>query len=185
MAEIIDMLRAEHRNIAKLLAILERQVDRMEAGERPDFDLVETIVDYFLDFPEAAHHPKEDIVYAAVEAGDPDAAIAAMDLDKDHEEVTAQLKQFAHAVENVLMEATVPRETFILAARAFIDEQRRHMRMEEEEFFPAALKALSEDDWAQIRDKLPSEKDALFGGEVAQRYQDLSEQIAAWEAAAL
>lgn len=185
MAEIIDVLRAEHRNIAKVLAILERQVDRMEAGERLDFDLVETIVDYFLDFPEAAHHPKEDIVFAAVEAGNAKAATAAMDLDKDHERVTAQLKQFARAVDNVLMEATVPRDVFIGAARTFIDEQRQHMRMEEEEFFPAALKALSEDEWSDIRGKLPREKDALFGGDVAVRYQELSEQIAAWELAAL
>ena len=184
MAEIIDALRAEHRNIARLLVILERQVDRMEAGERPDFDLIEQIVDYFFDFPEAAHHPKEDIVYAAVEAGNAPAALAAMDLDTDHENVTAQLKQFAHAVESVLMEAAVPRETFVLAARAFIEDQRRHMRMEEEVFFPAALKALSEEEWEQVREKLPADKDALFGGEVAQRYQDLSDQIAAWEAAA-
>jgi len=38
---VIDILRQEHRNIEKLLLVLERELDVFARGERPDYEVME------------------------------------------------------------------------------------------------------------------------------------------------
>lgn len=44
---IIERLNREHRNIEKLLAILERELEIFDRGDRPDFEVIYAIVSYF------------------------------------------------------------------------------------------------------------------------------------------
>ena len=44
---IIDVLRQEHRNIEKLLLVLERELDVFAWGERPDYEVVQAVIAYF------------------------------------------------------------------------------------------------------------------------------------------
>ena len=40
---VIEILRQEHRNIEKLLLVLERELDVFARGERPDYEVVHAI----------------------------------------------------------------------------------------------------------------------------------------------
>jgi hemerythrin-like domain-containing protein len=62
MIEIIEDLRQEHRNIEELLRVLERELSLFDRGDRPDYEVVLAVIDYFKDYPDSCHHPKEDIV---------------------------------------------------------------------------------------------------------------------------
>lgn len=62
MIEIIEVLREEHRNIEKLLRVLERELSVFDRGDHPDYVVIEAVVDYFKDYPDRCHHPKEDII---------------------------------------------------------------------------------------------------------------------------
>lgn len=183
MTDIIDELRAEHATMQKLLTILERQVAAFNEGDRPDYEIVEAVVEYFLDYPDQCHHPKEDLVARKLLEDAANAPAALNQLEAQHEELGALSRRFAKVLRRVLDEAELPRQEFVRAAKEFIDSQRHHIQMEEEYFFPAAQGALSRDDLAEIDARLFEMRDPLTGDRVEERYAALRDDILKWEQA--
>ena len=52
MVEIIEILRQEHRNIEKLLQVMEQELTVFDRGERPDYEVFGAIVEFFKNYPE-------------------------------------------------------------------------------------------------------------------------------------
>jgi len=50
---IIERLSQEHRNIERLLAILERELQVFDRGDRPDYKVISAVISYFELYPEA------------------------------------------------------------------------------------------------------------------------------------
>ena len=71
---IIERLSREHRNIEKLLAVLERELEVFDLGGRPDYEVIRAVISYFEAYPEEYHHPQEDLVFARLKQRDPAAA---------------------------------------------------------------------------------------------------------------
>lgn len=182
MPEALSRLREEHENILRLLDALEHQVAVFESGKRPDYDVLSAVADYFTGFPDRCHHPKEDLILQKLRRRDPAAAAQVGDLETDHEHIGELARHFKEAVQNVLDEVEVSREAFVAVARHFLEEQRRHLRMEEQRFFPAALAALTADDWAEIDRRATREEDPVFGTAVSREYAQLRDSILKWEA---
>ena len=180
MAYTIDVLRREHTNMAKLLSLLEAQIAKVEQAQTPDYQLIKSIADYFADFPSCCHHPKEDVIFAKLCERAPDAAKAMGDLEQEHESVTVRLDDLNRAIDNILLEVEVPRDTFCVVARRFIEDERKHMLMEERYFFPVALDALKDEDWADIEEHLSLQSDPLFDGTVEDRFRSLRQELLEW-----
>ena len=53
-------------------------------------------------------------------------------------------------IRSILTDREVPRRTFDDVMRDFIEQERKHMAMEERVLFPAAVNALRPEDWAAI-----------------------------------
>ena len=175
---IIDILRQEHRNIEKLLAVLERELSVFDRGERPDYEVIQAIISYFEVYPDAYHHPQEDMVFEKLKARDPAAAAKIGDLTAEHRKGAKRLSQVAQAVENGLMDQGVSRHTVDGVIRDFIVHERHHMAMEEREFFPAAVEALQPQDWAEIASsRLTGQKDPLFSEIVEKRFDAVRRHI--------
>lgn len=147
---VIDILRQEHRNFETLLLVLKRELGLFARGERPDYEVVHAVIAYFQVYPDACHHPLEDIVFEKLKARDSAAATRIGDLAADHRKGAERLRRVAQAVENVLADRKLLRQTVNDIIRDFIEQERRHMAMEERYFFPAAVKALQPQDWAEI-----------------------------------
>ena len=182
MAEVLRALREEHQNMARLLGVLERELALFDRAERPDYDVLTGIADYFASFPTDCHHPKEDLILRKLRQRAPAAAEAVGDLESEHEQLAKRVEQFRKAVENVMAEAEMPRDSFAAALRHFISDQRSHMEWENQAFFPAAVAALSETDWAEIDAEASREEDPLFGPQVTKAFEALSADILRWEA---
>ena len=71
---IIELLSREHRNLERLLDVLEHELEIFDRGDRPDYEVIRAIVSYFEVYPELYHHPQEDLVLAKLEIRDPAAA---------------------------------------------------------------------------------------------------------------
>jgi hemerythrin-like domain-containing protein len=181
MSEVMTRLREEHRNIAKLLRALEHQLAIFDTTEQPDYDVIAVIADYFVGFTDRCHHPKEDLVYRKMCERDPKLAGTMTDLEAEHQKISALARQFQEAVRNVLQEVEVSRSAFDEVAHHFVSEQRRHMQMEEERFFPLALQILTPDDWVEIDERITREEDPVFGGEISQEFAALRNDILKWE----
>jgi len=177
MSVTINMLREEHRRMAKLLSLLKREVQAFSDNKPVDFELVDSILEYNLNFPDACHHPKEDVVFQWLCDRDPEAAKAVGDLTKEHEELGGLTKRFAMAVENVLRDHQLPRGWFSEIADDYMRFMRRHMQMEEVVFFPAAERVLTDDDWKSIDKQVFNDVDPLFDDATDQRYESLRQAI--------
>jgi len=110
MIEIIEVLRQEHRNIEKLLHVLEEELSVFDRGDRPDYEVVLAVIDYFKDYPDSCHHPKEDIIVEKFKARDAVAAATIGDLEAEHREGTRRLRRVAQAVEAVLNDQDLLRQ---------------------------------------------------------------------------
>ncbi len=165
MIEIIEVLQEEHRNIEKLLLVLEEELSIFDHGGHPDYQIILSVIDYFKDYPDSCHHPKEDIIVEKFKARDPVAAKTIGNLAAEHREGARRLRRVAEAVESVLNDQDLLRQTVDEIIRDFIDHERRHIAKEERVVFPAVVNALRPEDWAEIALKLadrygsPSEPD--------------------------
>ena len=184
MSAVIESIRDEHRTMARLLDLLESQIDLFEQTSQPDYDLIREIIDYFLTFPDLYHHPKEDLVFRKLKARDAKSVEPFGELEELHEEVSERLHEFTRAVVNVLMEAEMPRDTFVSLARGFISGERAHMTAEEKHFLPVAANTLTPKDWADIENVVSKFKDPLGGDTMSNRFSLLSEKVATWRAPA-
>ena len=174
---MIQALRREHANLTRLLDLLEREIDLFDRAGKPDYEIVEAILAYCLDYPDECHHPKEDAVLAKLRARDADAAAALGDLEGEHRELAALTRQLADSVDRVLMEAEMPRDWLTGAGRRFVIAYRRHMEREEATFFPAAARALAPQDWAEIAERMADPEDPLFGIKTEKRFEALRRDI--------
>jgi hemerythrin-like domain-containing protein len=174
---IIERLSEEHRNIEKLLAILERELEIFDRGDRPDYEVIRAVISYFEVYPEVYHHPQEDLVFAKLKIRDPAAAAKIGDLAGEHQKGAARLRRVARAIESVLADREVLRQNVDTIVRDFIDHERHHIMMEDRHFFPAALAALEPHDWTEIASALTTRKDPLFSDTAEERFDALRAHI--------
>jgi hemerythrin-like domain-containing protein len=175
---IVDFLRQEHRNVEKLLLALEKELNVFDREERPDYEVIRAVIAYFEVYPELYHHPQEDVVFKKLKARDPATAAMVGDLAAEHRSGAERLRKVSQAIETVLADMIIPRQTVDGIIRDFIVHERRHMAMEERDFFPAAIKALQAEDWAEIAATLIERKpDPLFSEIVEQRFDGVRKHI--------
>ena len=177
MPNVIEMLRGEHENFSKVLTALEHQIETFDRAGEPDYDLVRKIIDYFMVFPDVAHHPAEDMIYHQLLARDVRTATLIGNLETEHAHLRDLIGLVDITVREVLMGVELPRVKLVDLARGFVEFFRSHMLMEEMRFFPAAERALTAMDWAKIGAALKEPSDPLFGREVGQQYNELKNLI--------
>jgi len=180
MARMIELLRAEHRDIEQLLNVLEGELEVFERRERPDYEVIQTIISYFQDYPDCCHHPKEDMIFDKLKARDSPKAKGIGDVEAEHRQETERLDRVARIVRNVLLDREIARQTFSEVMRDFIDQQRVHMAMEERTLFPAAENALRPEDWREIDVKWNDKTELLFNVAMEERCQSLRDRILRW-----
>lgn len=181
MPKIIDILLEEHQNIEKLLLVVEHELEIFDRSDRPDYEILQTIIQYFQDYPESCHHPKEEMIFVKLKARDPAAAKLFGDVEAEHELEARRLRSFARAVDSILADQEFLRESFHLAVHDFVEHQRQHLRKEEQLLFPAAIKALRPQDWREIDARLDDRKDPLFNSVVEEKFHNLQRTILRWE----
>ena len=138
MSAMIEILRKEHKNVTRLLAALEHQIDLFAEDQAPDYDVIRGVAEYFLDYPDRCHHPKEDAIFRRLLESHPADAAVIGDLESEHQAVHARAEQFHATIASLLNDTDIARSVVVDAASGFIAAERRHMQMEEERFFPLA-----------------------------------------------
>ena len=177
MTEIVDLLRQEHCNMESLLCVLERELGVFDRGDRPDYEVILAVVDYFKDYPDSCHHPKEDLIVEKLRTRDPVAAASIGDLEAEHREGANRLRRVAQAVERVLGDHDLPRQAVDDIIRDFISHERQHIAREERIVFPAALAALRSRDWAEIAMKLAVREDPFYNKGFEEKFNILRRNI--------
>lgn len=121
--------------MAVILNVLESTVETAASGEDPDFELIEEIMRYMTVYPDAVHHPKEDIVYAELKGQRPDLAEGLDDVPEDHAQIAMLGNKLRDDVDAIVAGAAVRRDQFIKDALSYVGRLRNHMKWEEEDLF--------------------------------------------------
>ena len=180
MTDALDIIREDHVNLTRLLDALEHELDKFDRGETPDYDIIQGVADYCLNYPDLYHHPIEDMLLRRLRERDPHAAEKVGDLDQEHERLNAGTRRFQEAVAHVLQDHTVSRESFHELARDFVARYRAHMRREDEVFLPAAAKSLGPEDRAAAVAEAGPRADPLFGEAEGAPFEVLRERLLRW-----
>jgi len=180
MSKIIELLREEHRDIEKLLLILEEELSVFDRQGRPDYEIIQAVISYFQDYPDCCHHPKEDMIFEKLKARDPVGAESIGDLAAEHQHEAERLRRVASIVRNILLDREISRQTFHDAMREFIEHQRVHMAMEERFLFPTAADRLRADDWAGVDKEWSDKRESLFSVAFEERCRSLRDRVLQW-----
>lgn len=174
MSEAILLLRIEHHQTADLLDIFEEQL-QLDVGI--DLDLIQSIVEYFREYPDRCHHPVEDLVFRYIEKRQPDASGSVAQILHDHKGISELTDKLGTALDSVTAGSTTDSQALRTVAREFVDTYRSHMEAEEREFFPLALAVLQDNDWAEIEYVLFDSSDPLYNREAEKRFRSLRQEI--------
>lgn len=177
MPNSLTLWHADHVNFAKLLDLLETQLRSFHDGGAPDYELMLDIMYYMTHYPDVLHHPKEDLVFAKLRQRDPLIAATVDRLAAQHVSLRTRGTELVRELDGVFEDALLSRATIETTARAYLDEFRDHMRIEEEEILPLASRLLRAKDWAEIDAAIRHFADPLFGERTEERYASLARQI--------
>jgi hemerythrin-like domain-containing protein len=179
LPRVLRCLFEEHRHLNALMNALERRIQPRVTLTQGDYFLLRDIVAYLHDYPDSVHHPTENLLFEILLERAPSSRKAVAGLRRDHASVAAETQDLIDLLEQAIDEPTEQVEQQVReGCRAFIDHQRNHMRFENLNLFPAAMEALSPQDWKQIEAHFAAVEDPLFGRVVGSRHRLLYEYLA-------
>ena len=159
--------------MAEVLNVLEKTANSARSGDDPDFELINEIMHYMTVYPDAVHHPKEDIVYAELRTKRPDLTDGLDDVPEDHLQIAALGTQLRDEVEAIVAGAAVRREHLVSDLQAYVDRLRNHMTWEEQDLFPRVDKLLGKESHDFGVDQFVHVKDPVFELEVEGAFRRL------------
>jgi hemerythrin-like domain-containing protein len=177
MTAIMETLHDDHKNIRKILEVLERQCNILADGGITNYDLLEEIVEYCLAYPDIYHHPKEDAVYERLRSQSPEVTRELGALREQHHELQQLTRRLGDTVRELEGEVVMSREPVVQLMHDFIDFYREHIEWEETAFFPAAEQHLAAEDWEQLDRYFGPEQDPLFASTVKDQYLAIRNDI--------
>ncbi|OIN28099.1 hemerythrin domain-containing protein [Vibrio barjaei] len=174
---MIERIRREHGYMVRLLAILNRKLHLLEKEQPINYSIVKEIVDYLANHSEKIHHPKEDILYHYfIEKYGAQEQVE--NLETDHLELSEKTHAFLDVVEMILQDSVVPQEVFMGRLSEFIQDQKRHLDLEEQSVLPLIEKRFTTQDWQVVESQWTvTEDDPVFGDTIADRYKQLAARI--------
>lgn len=178
MTDHIALWHAEHVNFARLLALLEAQLDCFHRGDAPDYELMLDIMYYMTHYPDQIHHPREDLAFARIVKREPGVRAAVDELLRQHALLRDAAAALVRELDGIINGSVVSRERVEEPGRNYIASFRSHMQKEEAEIFPAAGRVLVAADWTAIGATIAHRDDPLFGQNAEKRYAALQRQIA-------
>jgi hemerythrin-like domain-containing protein len=132
---LMKELREDHRNMSIILDLLEDAIEQASLGKDPDFELVDEIMRYMTVYPDAVHHPKENVVYERLRKKRPDLADGLDDVPGDHRDIATLGAALRDEVEAINAGAAVRRDKFIEDTSGYVKRLRDHMSWEERDLF--------------------------------------------------
>lgn len=173
MARVMEVLREDHRNMKRLLMILEGQVKILRDEGLPDYGLLSELVSYCLTYPDLYHHPKEDQIYRRlVRRGASKEQLG--DMEGAHEELAALTRRLAEALDPPPEPSASGRRTFASQLESYIRSYRSHIEAEDLIFFPLAEAMLQPDDWKAVDALMKRMDDPIFGDTAGPEFRRLS-----------
>lgn len=164
MSQVMEQLELEHRNVAKLLDLLERELGKIREATSADFELVHDVMHYMTHYADDTHHPKEDLMFRRLQARAPaEGADVIERLGREHRALAEKGAAFLEQVSQVVDGGMVLRTDIEAAGNDYAAFMRAHMAFEDGEAFPLAVRLLADEDWDAVEKAFAASQDPVFG----------------------
>ena len=177
LADLLDDLRADHRNMTVMLDLLGQQIEHIRDGERPDYELVHDIMRYMTVYSDAVHHPKEDLLYGVMKSEKPEMTKGLERVEPEHQELAKLGEALRNDVEAVASGATVTRERLVEDTSNYVTMLRKHMAWEEEDLFRRARELVNSEKEMFVDISNFDTLDPVFGSEREHSFANLLQNI--------
>jgi hemerythrin-like domain-containing protein len=164
----IQVIHDEHAALAAMLRSLLMMVDR-GPGEEPEafFDVIRAMLFYIDEFPEKLHHPMEsDVLFPRVARHAPALLPVIERLERDHMKGEAAVRDLQHLLLAWELLGDGRRQPFVEQARQYVGFYLEHMRVEEAQVLPEAVRSFAEDDWKAVHAVFGVSRDPLVAGDM-------------------
>ncbi len=175
--ELMVDLRRDHENMTIVLDLMDTIVEEMEAGRDPDFVLLGEIMHYMTVYPDAVHHPKEDVVYAQLRVRRPDLSEDLDHVPDDHGDIAHLGTLLRNEVDAINAGAAVRRDKMIEDTAAYVRRLRNHMRWEEQDLFRRIDLMLDAEPYRIDTSRYDQIRDPVFELEVESGFRRLIDSL--------
>ena len=176
--EALRIIKDEHRNLWRLAITLDQVIEEMEQTQKADPAFIGSVLDYFEHFMDGCHHRKEDEHLFRLLRLRSDSAAPLLDrLQAEHRNAPHNLA----ALRQQLADTVAGRSTvggLTEALRLYLNDQKAHIRAEEQDIYPLARDVLTPDDWAEIDKAFLDNDDPVFGREARAEFRELFHKVA-------
>jgi len=179
MPLLLDRLNRDHHNLAKILVLLGRLLDRFHEGSEPDYDLMCELLDYMESYADQIHHPTEDLVFTRLIESAGESPMVLGVLMNQHQQLPQINRRFRNSLDGIMHGAVLLREEVEAQGRELVSTMWNHLTLEDTEAFPLAEERLSESDWEELERISPKAADPVFGIPDPARFRSLFNQLSA------
>lgn len=177
MATPIGAWHQEHVHFNRLLALMQREMDRFHGGDDPDYPLMLDVIGYLRDYGDRVHHPRENEAFRRLLVHCPDRQLPIARLLQEHRVIAHAGEKLRDLLEQAAQDAIVRRGEIEVAAATYLVYYGNHIAKEEEDVLPRAARHLTAEDWQAVKAAVPAAGDPLFGQQPEERLRELRRRI--------
>lgn len=177
LRQLMSGLRSDHRNMSLLLDLLDAETGLLAASAEPDYELVADIMRYMTEYPDAIHHPREDLIYRHLRSLHPDIERKLQRVETDHRYIEQSGLKLRNDFAAISDGADPGRDEMITRLRQYSGQLREHMYWEEQDLFRRADELQDDDKLLANLSEHAESDDPLFGLKVQRKYRRLLGRI--------
>ncbi|EHJ93126.1 hemerythrin domain-containing protein [Vreelandella boliviensis] len=152
---MLNQLRLDHANMARMLHVLQLKQKTLVQGERPNFQLMREVVDYILSYMDGFAAPLERVCVERLQTKAPEHLELTEQMANDYRELKPRLQRLSNDIDMVLMDNIIPMDRFADDLKAYLEAHRAYLRHEREGLFPLIDEHFSQEDMEELRQALP------------------------------
>jgi len=173
MDNLIDQIHHDHISMAKVLNLMDKEIQKILTDGEPDYDLLVDGMRYMVSYSDTVHHPKEDAIFRCLSQRDNKLKSIIVELQQQHHELAEMGAQLFNAVKNAALGEFVSKDQIASSGTKYIETLRQHMDLEEGEMLSGAREWLSEEDMTKVAKQYATFRDPLLSDSLEQEYQML------------
>lgn len=177
MTVLLKELQREHREMSRVLDVIQLQIDTVRSARAGDYGLLRDAVYYMTQCPDLFHHVKEDLVYRRLRQRDRRARALVREMLEQHDRLRGIGLAFLDVVEDMAAESLVERSVLGAKGQLYVDVQRQHIQREETQVFPMLQNTLTNEDWRELAELLPLSGAPGLHQATRQQFRTLFESI--------
>jgi len=170
MPDVIEQIHNDHVSVAKILDLMEAEIERARDEQMPDLDLLQDAMRYMVNYPDLIHHPKEDAMFARLVNNEPEAADRVEALRQEHLELASLGSAFLDIVKAAESGEFVLRDEVVKRGSEYVEALRSHMDKEEGDLLKLARNALDDEDLEAIAAEYAQTRDPLMEDSLEKEY---------------